>query len=75
MLKFFRPLDSESLCKKIPENHRYPSWGTAGIAGRFPLLVPGPCKADHRGHGYIPIEWQGKTENRQASFQLFQQKN
>ncbi len=75
MLKFFRPLDSESLCKKILENYRYPFGDTVGIAGRFPLLVSGTCKADYRGHGYIPIGWKSKTENRQTSFQLFQQKN
>ena len=64
MFKFFRPLDSESLCKKNLENYRYPSRDTVGIARRFPLLVPGACKADHRGHGYIPIGWKSKTENR-----------
>ena len=60
------------ICKKIPENYRYPFGDTVGIADRFPLLVPGTCKADHRGHGYIPIGWKSKTENRQTSFQLFQ---
>ena len=55
--KFIPPLDSKTLCKKIPEDYRYYPGNTGRFACRLSLLVQSPCKTADPGHGGIKIKW------------------